>query len=537
MAENSTEKKSRKKRSISSFTILLIMLIALALITIIVAAAGGEGVTGATFYDVATAPIFGFQDAISVCLFVLILGGFLGIITETGALDAGITALVKKLKGNELILIPILMFIFSIGGTTYGMCEETVPFYLLLAATMVAAGFDSVVGAATVLLGAGTGVLGSTVNPFAVGAAVDSLPAGIEVNQGIIILLGVILWLTTLAIAIVFVMRYAKKVKANKGSTILSLQEQEIMKEEFGEEEVDDANDGSFIGKDGKKRYLTGRQKASLIVFGFTFVIMIIGFIPWEDFGVDVFNAGASSEEFVSEISATEISDEWDSAGVGGALAIDGDVDATVTSEEETGLGWSAWLTGFPLGQWYFDEASTWFLLMAIVIGIIGGVSESRFVKAFIAGAADMMSVVLIIALARSITILMGETGLDQFILENAAAALEGMAAFVFAPLSFLLYIVLSFLIPSSSGMATVTMPIMGSLADRLGFSVETMIMIYSAGNGLVNLFTPTSGAIMGGLALAKIEYTTWLKFGAKLFVILGVVCAVILTVAMVLLS
>ena len=88
-----------------------------------------------------------------VCLFVLILGGFLGIVTETGALDAGIAALVKKLKGNELVLIPILMFIFSIGGTTYGMCEETVPFYLLLAATMVAAGFDSVVGAAVVLSG------------------------------------------------------------------------------------------------------------------------------------------------------------------------------------------------------------------------------------------------------------------------------------------------------------------------------------------------------------------------------------------------
>lgn len=497
MAENTEEKKSRKKRSISSFTILLIMLIALAIITIIVAAAGGEGVTGATFYNVATAPIFGFQDAISVCLFVLILGGFLGIITETGALDAGITALVKKLKGNELILIPILMFIFSIGGTTYGMCEETVPFYLLLAATMVAAGFDSLVGAATVLLGAGAGVLGSTVNPFAVGAAVDSLPEGIEVNQGIIIMLGVILWLSTLAIAIWFVMRYAKKVKADKGSTILSLQEQEIMKEEFGEENTDADADGSFVGKDGKRRYLTGRQKASLIVFGLTFVVMIIGFIPWEDFGIEVFNIGASEEA----------------------------------------LGWSAWITGFPLGQWYFDEASTWFLLMALVIGIIGGVGESRFVKAFIGGAADMMSVVLIIALARSITVLMGETGLDIFILENAAAALNGVATFVFAPLSFLLYIVLSFLIPSSSGMATVTMPIMGALTDRLGFSVETMIMIFSAGNGLVNLFTPTSGAIMGGLALAKIEYTTWLKFGAKLFVILGIVCAVILTASMVILS
>ena len=235
MAEK-VKDKSKKKRSISSFTILLIMLIVLAVITVVMSFAGVEGVEGATIANVATAPVKGFTDALPVCLFVLILGGFLGIITETGALDAGIAALVKKLKGNELILIPILMFIFSIGGTTYGMCEETVPFYLLLAATMVAAGFDSVVGAATVLLGAGCGVLGSTVNPFAVGAAVDSLSGtGIAINQGTIILLGIVLWLVTLAISIVFVMRYAKKVKANKGSTIMSLQEQETMKEEFGE--------------------------------------------------------------------------------------------------------------------------------------------------------------------------------------------------------------------------------------------------------------------------------------------------------------
>ncbi len=527
-----TEKeKSRKRRSISSFTILLIILIVLALVTVAMSLAGVEGIEGATIANVTTAPVKGFTDALPVCLFVLILGGFLGIITETCALDAGIAALVKKLKGNELILIPILMFIFSIGGTTYGMCEETVPFYLLLAATMVAAGFDSIVGAAVVLLGAGCGVLGSTVNPFAVGAAVDSLSStDIVINQGTIILLGVILWLVTLTISIVFVMRYAKKVKANKGSTILSLQEQEIMKAEFGEaqQEAVDAE------ADPNEKLLTGRQKWSLIVFALTFIVMIVSFIPWEDFDINLFNAGAETEEVVASVSDEDIAAVWHDADESSELAFDGTVDATSTTEVQVSEGWSAFLTGLPLGQWYFDEASTWFLLMALVIGVVGGVSESRFVKAFINGAADMMSVVLIIALARSITVLMGETGLDIWILENAANALQGLSAVIFAPMSFLLYIVLSFLIPSSSGMATVSMPIMGPLANSLGFSTDVMIMIYSAGNGLVNLFTPTSGAIMGGLALAKIEYSTWLKFGGKLFIILGVACAVILTVAMV---
>lgn len=529
-AENAA--KSRRKRSISSFAILLIILVVLALVTVFMALSGTGGIEGATLANVATAPVRGFTDALPVCLFVLILGGFLGIVTETGALDAGIAALVKKLHGNELILIPILMFIFSIGGTTYGMCEETVPFYLLLAATMVAAGFDSLVGVSVVLLGAGCGVLGSTVNPFAVGAAIDALSStGLEINQGIIIGLGVVLWLVTLGVSIVFVMRYAKKVKADKGSTILSLQEQEVMRAEWGQVEAEAEAEAS--GKESSA--MTSRQKWTLVAFAFTFVIMIVGFIPWEDLGVDVFNAGASYEEVVSPVDGEQISEVYDEA-TGSQLLMGDDVAGLAVSEEQTSEGWSAFLTGLPLGQWYFDEASTWFLVMALVIGLVGGLSESRFVKAFIGGAADMMSVVLVIALARSVTVLMGETGLDMWILEHAANALAGVSAIIFAPLSYLLYIVLSFLIPSSSGMATVSMPIMGSLAGQLGFSVETMIMIFSAGNGLVNLFTPTSGAIMGGLALAKVEYTTWLKFGLKLFIVLGVACMVILTVAMMIL-
>ncbi|WP_217968636.1 YfcC family protein [Adlercreutzia caecimuris] len=529
------ETKKKKRASLSSFTILLIILVVLAIVTVIMGAMGVEGVEGATLSGVLTAPVFGFQDAIGVCLFVMILGGFLGIITETGALDAGIAALVHKLKGNELVLIPILMIIFSIGGTTYGMCEETVPFYLLLAATMVAAGFDSLTGAAVVLLGAGCGVLGSTVNPFAVGVAVDALSGvGIAVNQAIIIALGAILWIVTLAISIVFVMRYAKKVMNDKGSTFLSLQEQQDMMNEWGMKESEaEAADGQAAATPK----MTGRQKGALVVFALTFVIMIVSFIPWTDLGVDIFEAGQVTEEVTTTMTGEEITTAIDDANDGATVTtLSEPVEATSVSEETVQPAWSSFLTGVPLGGWYFDEASTWFLLMALVIGVIGGVSESRFVKAFINGAADMMSVVLIIALARSITVLMASTGLDMWILNNAAAALNGMSAIIFAPLSFLLYVVLSFLIPSSSGMATVSIPIMGGLAHQLNFSVETMVMIYSAGNGLVNLFTPTSGAIMGGLALAKIEYSTWLKFGAKLFVVLGVVCMVILTAAMLIL-
>lgn len=491
-----TETAKKKRGMPSSFTILLALLAIVAVITVIVSGTSGGAVTAARLSDFCTAPIKGFADALPVCLFVMILGGFLGMMTETGALDNGIAVLVQKLKGNEIMLIPVLMLIFSLGGTTYGMCEETVPFYALLAATMMAAGFDPMVGAATVLLGAGCGCLGSTVNPFAVGAAVDALTGvGIEVNQSIIIGLGAVLWIVTTAMSIVFVMNYAKKVKADKGSTILSMQELKAAEEAHGKA-------ASEVHKEVK---LTGRQKGVLIAFAFTFVVMIVGFIPLADLNEGVanfFDAGA---------------------------VYDADGNAVVQ-------GWSALITGLPIGQWYFDEASTWFFLMAVLIGIIGGLSEKQIVNTFITGAADMMSVVLVIALARGISVLMANTGLDVYVLDAAANALAGLSGVIFAPMSFLVYFGLSFLIPSTSGMATVSMPIMGPLAVKLGFSPEVMVMIFSAAIGVVNLFTPTSGAIMGGLALAKIEWTTWLKFALKLIVALSVVCAIILTVACVLL-
>ena len=491
-----TETAKKKRGMPSSFTILLALLAIVAVITVIVSGTSGGAVTAARLSDFCTAPVKGFADALPVCLFVMILGGFLGMMTETGALDNGIAVLVQKLKGNEIMLIPVLMLIFSLGGTTYGMCEETVPFYALLAATMMAAGFDPMVGAATVLLGAGCGCLGSTVNPFAVGAAVDALTGvGIEVNQSIIIGLGAVLWIVTTVMSILFVMSYAKKVKADKGSTILSMQELKDAEEAHGKA-------ASEVNKEVK---LTGRQKGVLIAFAFTFVVMIVGFIPLADLNEGVanfFDAGA---------------------------VYDADGNAIVQ-------GWSALITGLPIGQWYFDEASTWFFLMAVLIGIIGGLSEKQIVNTFITGAADMMSVVLVIALARGISVLMASTGLDVYVLDAAANALSGLSGVIFAPMSFLVYFGLSFLIPSTSGMATVSMPIMGPLAVKLGFSPEVMVMIFSAAIGVVNLFTPTSGAIMGGLALAKIEWTTWLKFALKLIVALSVVCAVILTIACVML-
>ena len=494
--QDEVQEKSKKKRisfSLSAFTIILILIYLLAAVTHILPTAqfdgdkivNGSGVVGATLSQALLAPIKGFGDAIDICVFVLILGSFLKIVNSTNAIETGIQVLIKKLHGHELILIPILMILFSIGGTTYGMLEETVGFYALLAAAMVAAGMDTIVSSAIVLLGAGSGVLGSTVNPFAVGVAVDAaksvLPAGTTINQGVIIGLGAVLWITTLLISIIFVMSYAKKVIAKKGSTILSLQEVKNMEATYGDE---------GIGK--KNVQLSGRQKLTLILFAFTFVIMIISFIPWEDFGVTLF----ADSKFI-------------------------------------GL---SWLVGCPLGQWYFQEATLWFLMMAIIIAIVNKMSEHEIVDKLVDGADDMVGVILIIALARGASVLMSQTYLDNYLIYNASKVLEMVPRIVFAPLNYIFHVGLSVLVPSSSGLATLSSPIMAPLAQKVGFSVETTIMEMVAANGFVNLFTPTCGAIMGGLALAKVEYTSWLKWVTKVLICIALANILILTIAMLIL-
>ncbi len=473
--------KKKAKTMLSSFSIILILIFGLGILSHLLPNAkfvgeeivNGSGTVGATLSQVLMAPISGFENAVDVGIFIMILGGMLAVVNQSGALETGIKVLVHKLKGKEIWLIPILMTIFSICGTTYGMLEETVGFYVLLAATMMAAGMDPLVGSAIVLLGAGTGCLGSTVNPFATGVALSSLPEGIAADNGLVILIAVFLWLTSLIVSIIFVMSYAKKVQKDKGSTFLSLREQKNAENAFG----------NFAEGQKEEPKLSGKQKATLIVFALAFVVMIIGFIPWGEFGVTLFK------------------------------------------------GWSDVLTGAPLGEWYFYDSALWFLILSIIIAVINGLGEKGYVDAFVSGAADMVGVLLVIAIARGASILMTQTHLDNYIVYNAAEALSKLPEVAFVPLNYLLHVILSFLVPSSSGLATLSTPIIAPIAAQLGYSVEVAIMTMVAANGLVNLITPTCGAIMGGLALAKVEYSTWFKWAIKIVIVIGVLNIFVLSI------
>ncbi len=401
---------------------------------------------------VVMAPISGLYDpetgqagAIDVALFILIIGGFLGIVTKTGAIDAGIERVTLRLRGREEWMIPILMALFAAGGTIYGMAEESLPFYTLLVPVMLAARFDPVVAASTILLGAGIGTLGSTINPFATVIAANA--AGIPFTDGIGIraMLLVAGWI----ICVVWVMRYARQVRLDPSRSIVADKQEE--------------NRAHFLGeKNQESLAFTPVRKLILVIFALAFAVMIYG------------------------------------------VAVQG---------------------------WWMAEISAVFLVAAIIVGIIARMSEEELTSTFINGARELLGVALIIGIARGIVVIMDKGMITHTILHSAEETVSGLSSMAFINVMYWLEVVLSFLVPSSSGLAVLTMPIMAPLADFAGVPRDLVVTAYQSASGIVNLVTPTSAVVMGGLAIARVPYVRYLKWVAPLLVILTLVIMATLSV------
>ncbi len=397
--------------------------------------------------------------AVQVFFFVLAIGAFITVTIKTGALDAGIARVTHRFRKRGTVLIIILMTIFSIGGTTYGMAEETLGFYALLVPIMVGLGFDRMVGAVTILLGAGVGTLASTVNPFATGVA--SAGAGIQLGEGIGLRLLMFVVLTV--ITVLYVLRYARRVKADPSKSL-------IPAGSGGGGDVEEMSAAAMQ----EPPPMSGRQQAVMWIFALTFVLMIFSVIPWGDF-------------FPS---------------------------------------WAAPLSKIFM-PWYFPELASLFLIASIVVGLVGGLGEEKMVNGIVQGMGDFMGAALIIAIARGVTVIMNNAGITDTVLHSLESIVAGLSAALFAAMMYVVNIPLAFLVPSSSGHATLAMPIMAPLGDFAGVSRSIVVTAYQSASGWVNLFTPTSAIVMGGLTLAKVGYERYLRFVWPLLVILFVaICA-----------
>ena len=403
------------------------------------------------------------NGAIQVSFFILMVGGFLGVVSETGALDIGIASVVKKHKGKEKRLIPILMILFALGGTTYGMAEETMAFYPLLIPVMLVVGFDTITAVAIILIGSQIGCLASTVNPFSTGVASDVANIGIAEGMGVRIVFFVVM----LAIAIPYVYRYASKVEKDPSASLVFQDREKNL--EFFQLKATDTN-------------LTKVQKKVLRIFAFTFVIMVIALVPW------------SSDSF--------------------HVTIFEELNTSLTSLPVIGTIFGHSLA---LGDWYFPEITMLFLMMAILVGFVSKMDEKRFIEVFMQGVADLLKVSLICAIARGIQVIMNDGLITATILHFGEESLANLPSSVFITLTYLFYLPLSFLIPSTSGLAGATIGIMAPLGEFAGVSKHLVITAFQSASGILNLLSPTSGIVMGALALGHVDLTTWWKFIGKL--------------------
>jgi uncharacterized ion transporter superfamily protein YfcC len=391
----------------------------------------------------------------AIFLFVLAVGAFITVTMKTGAIQTGIGRLAVRFRSSGSVLIAILMAVFALGGTSYGMWEETLGFFVLLVPLTLALGYDRMVGAAIIFLGAGTGVICSTVNPFSTGVASDA--AGISIGDGIG--LRILMWLILVPLAIGYVILYARRVAAHPEKSVVGISST-------------DAEESRSLVADVPP--LTGRHKLILVLFMGTFLVMIYGFIPWNDL--------------------------W-----------------------QEGFG-----KNFPLptfADFYFPEAVGLFLVMAVVIGLISGLGEEGTVTTIVAGASDFLGAGLIIVVARGITVVMKNAYMTDTILHWMENAVSGTSTGVFAIVAFIVNLPIAFLVPSSSGHAALVMPILAPLSDFAGVSRSIAVTAFQAASGFVNLLTPTSAVIMGGLALSKVGYDRYIKFVWPYLVIVFVAC------------
>ncbi|MEV8313097.1 Na+/H+ antiporter NhaC family protein [Streptomyces sp. NPDC059900] len=391
-----------------------------------------------------------------VFLFVLAIGAFITVVFATGALDRGIGRLAHRLRERGAMLIAGVMLVFAVLGTVEGFAEETLGFYGLIVPLMLALGYDRMVAVGAIILGAGIGVLCSTVNPFATGVA--SSAADISLGDGIV--LRFVMWVVLTAVTIAYVIRYAKRVQKNPERSLTGFLP--------GDREQTAADAGEVPE-------LTGLHKALLVLVALVFAFMIFSVVPWSS-------------------------------------ALTGKADATPY--------------GFELG-WSFPQLAALFLVAAVLVGCVARMGEQKLSSTIIQGAADFISPALVIVLARGVTVIMNNSKVTDTVLHSIEGVVKGTSSGLFAVIVFVVNLPLAFLIPSTSGHATLAMPILAPLADFAGVSRSVVVTAWQAASGWMNLWVPTTAVTIGGVALAKVGYDKYLRFVWPLLAILFVlICA-----------
>lgn len=396
--------------------------------------------------DLFMSPAKGIVEAAETIAFVLIVGGSFGIINRTGAIDKGIARAAKRFGKKEILIFPIIMILFGLGGTTFGMCEETLPFYMVFIPLMLSLGYDTLTGISIVYVAAAAGTAASTINPFSVGIA-QSLA---ELAPGSGFLYRGVVWLIMMAVAIGFLMIYARKVKSNPENSLVY--------------DLDLKNRDAFHISANQADTFSRRDQLVLVIFIGGMAVMVFGVLAY---------------------------------------------------------------------GWFTLEIAMVFLITGILAGFTGGLNQEVLCDSFIDGAKDLIYAALVIGFSRAILVIAEDGRIIDTILYQAANALGGLPKPIFVNLMLVIQNVICFFVPSSSGHAALTIPIMAPLGDIVGVSRQTIVLAYQFGTGLTNFITPTNGVLMAALTMAKIPWPRFIRFILPLMIVLWVISAITITVSL----
>ncbi|MCK5867173.1 MAG: YfcC family protein [Mycoplasmataceae bacterium] len=519
LSKTKKERQPGKKRYFPSSFLIIVGIMLLFVIGSWIGQAVTNDITGIGFLDVFTSIWKGFTNKAEVILFIFSIGGTLGVMTRLKVIDAGITALVNKLKDKVWLLIPMLMVLFGLGGTTYGMWEETIAFIPVLIPVFKKAGYGAFTAILVILIGSGVGCLASTVNPFSVGAAVEGVVdkgngAWPTMTTGTLQGTRWVSFIVFEIISIPMVMWVAGRMrKANVAGyttekAAIAAANGNFLTKFFTRGRVVEGLNNKIIDerfKTSEDLKFTVKKKISLLLFILAFVLMVIMYLPWG--------------------------------------TILGNGIATARNNYNHSMWWfaSTKSSGFAsIGNWYFVSVAAIFLLTTIIIFAINFKSfktkeenaEEGFISSYMDGVKDVVSVCLLIAVAGGLSVILAATGFDKLIAKNAANGLTNWVAFGIG--IFLISIILSLFIPSTSGFAAAFMPIFAAIAVKAFPGHETTaiglaMMGFLFASGIVNLFTPTSAALMGYTAYAGVPYNVWIKHTWKITLTLFVVAFVLI--------
>ncbi|WP_421617534.1 YfcC family protein [Brevibacillus sp. TJ4] len=386
----------------------------------------------------------GMVAASDIIFYIFVVGGSFGILLSTNVVQGAVGSISQKMEGREKLIIPVLMIFFALSGAMLGLAEETIAYITILIPLMLRLGFDSMTGAAIVLVGTSVGFTTAFMNPFTVGVAQGIAELPLFSGMGF----RIIMWAVFLVISIWYVMRYASKIKKNPEASHTFESDRALKDAENGEQQV---------------ASLSGRQKLVLFILLAAIVMLAVGVTQW---------------------------------------------------------------------GWYLKEIAGLFLLMGILAGIAGKLSFNQIAESFIEGCRTIVMGALVVGVARGILVILEDGKILDTILYGLANAVGTLPAALTAIGMYIVQALANFIIPSGSGQAAVTMPIMAPLGDLVGVTRQTAVLAFQLGDGISNIFTPTSGYFMAGLALAGISWIKWVKWIWPLILIHYTLGAVFVTIA-----